>query len=104
MSSCTGIPEISSSEMGMVQPVTRNTDYSSDVLVDGRQKFSTAALLLMQPVLSGEAPPVRTGGATGTIFRPPDKAQGAFRSRESDLQEWENEGGATKGAPMRPAA
>ena len=120
MSSTERTLEISVQEMEMIRAVLRAAGYSPDILVEGRRKFNTATLLLMRMVLSGEADPQALAGQLERSFGRPlkDKVlfasilprhaiQGLphlrgtaaltisapFRSREGDLQEWENEDG-----------
>ncbi|KQV38045.1 MULTISPECIES: hypothetical protein [unclassified Rhizobium] len=123
MSSDDAMSTLSSSEMEMIRSVLRSAGYSPDVLVDGKQKLNTATLLLVQLVLSGEASPHELAEQLKRSFGPSTKPsvffapllpryaiQGLplvrrtafrplgihFRSDETDLQEWENEGGATR--------
>ena len=113
--------EVSSREMEMIRSVLHTAGYSSDVLVDDGQKFNTATRLLMQLVLSGEASPHALAEQLERSFGRPVKYKVLFapllpryaiqglplvrrtafrpisrplRSGESDLLEWENEGGA----------
>lgn len=126
MSSDAAIPEISPHEMEMIRSVLRTAGYSPDGLVEDGHQFNTATRLLMQLVLSGEASPRALAEQLEQSFGRPVKSKVLFapllpryaiqglplirrtafrpirvplRSGESDLQEWENEGGASNKAP-----
>lgn len=128
MSSDAAIPEISPHEMEMIRSVLRTAGYSPDGLVEDGHQFNKATRLLMQLVLSGEASPRALAEQLEQSFGRPVKSKVLFapllpryaiqglplvrrtafrpirvplRSGESDLQEWENEGGASNKAPPR---
>ena len=121
MSSDARISDITLSEMTIIRSVLHTAGYGADVLAEGQRKFSPATRLLMRMVLAGEASPHalalqldRSFGIpvkyrvlyastlpryaiqglprlAGLILRP---IRRSFRSNESDLLAWENEGGA----------
>jgi len=121
MSSDARTSDITPREMKLIRSVMHTAGYGADVLADGQQKFNPATLLLMRMVLSGEASPHvlahqldRSFGIpvryrvlfapilpryaiqglprlSGLVLRPISRT---FRSSESDLLAWENEGGA----------